>query len=297
MGLLNAKSARGSIRPREKHGAGGLSTLNSGRAGRLGNAEQPGRQQEDRPQERHGTFDDVERETERQAEQPNEREREQHQHRERPAQEEQQAPADEEEQKLHAQSTRTSRPEFQANSPRIALARFPARANTRRTRPAPLTMKPFQAIAAMSENRVIGQAGRIPWHQPEDFKWFKQATMGGILVMGRKTFESIGRPLPGRETVILSRSGFTAPGTRTVPSVESLDQLLAGDPRPVWIAGGAEVYSLLLSRCAQLFLTRVKRTVEGDAFFPPFEGDFFEAETVLDHPDFLVLRFQRKGRP
>jgi dihydrofolate reductase len=189
------------------------------------------------------------------------------------------------------------RPEFQPNSPRIALARFPARANTRRTRAAPLTMKPFQAIAAMSENRVIGQAGRIPWHLPEDFKWFKQATMGGILVMGRKTFESIGRPLPGRDTVILSRSGFTAPGIRTVPSVESLDQLLAGDPRPVWIAGGAEIYSLLLGRCAQLFLTRVKRTVEGDAFFPPFEGDFVEAETVLDHPDFSVLRFERKGQP
>jgi dihydrofolate reductase len=190
-----------------------------------------------------------------------------------------------------------SRPEFRPNSPRIALARFPARANTWRTRAAPLTMKPFQAIAAMSENRVIGQAGRIPWHLPEDFKWFKQATMGGILVMGRKTFESIGRPLPGRETVILSRSGFAAPGTRTVPSVESLDQLLAGDPRAVWIAGGAEIYSLLLGRCGQLFLTRVKRAATGDAFFPPFEHDFTQVATVLDHPDFAVLRYERKARP
>lgn len=158
-------------------------------------------------------------------------------------------------------------------------------------------MKPFQAIAAMSENRVIGQAGRIPWHQPEDFKWFKQATMGAILVMGRKTFESIGRPLPGRDTVILSRSGFTAPGTRTVPDVASLDRMLIDDPRPVWIAGGAEIYSLLLGRCAQLFLTRVKRAATGDAFFPPFEHDFTHVETVLDHPEFAVLRYERKARP
>ena len=67
-------------------------------------------------------------------------------------------------------------------------------------------MKTFKAIAAMAENRAIGNQGDIPWHLPEDFKWFKQTTMGAILVMGRKTYESIGRPLPGRETFVLSRT-------------------------------------------------------------------------------------------
>ena len=146
----------------------------------------------------------------------------------------------------------------------------------------------------MSENRAIGQHGSIPWHLPEDFRWFKQATMGGVLVMGRKTFESIGRPLPGRDTVILSRSGFTAPGTQTVRDLPELERLAANDPRTVWIAGGSEIYALLLGRCSRLFLTRVKRTVEGDAFFPAFEADFAERETVLDRPDFSVLRYDRK---
>ena len=74
----------------------------------------------------------------------------------------------------------------------------------------------FTAIAAMSENRVIGRGSLIPWHLPEDFKWFKQTTLGHVLVMGRKTFESIGRPLPGRETIVLTRSGFSHPGDQHI---------------------------------------------------------------------------------
>ncbi len=158
-------------------------------------------------------------------------------------------------------------------------------------------MKSFHAIAAMSENRVIGRQGEIPWHLPEDFKWFKQATMGGVLVMGRKTFESIGRPLPGRDTVILSRQGFQAPGTRTARTLTDLDALLAADSRKVWVAGGSEIYRLLLDRCDELFLTRVHRIVDGDASFPDFEPYFIEMETVLDRTDFSVHRFIRKPRP
>lgn len=157
-------------------------------------------------------------------------------------------------------------------------------------------MKPFQAIAAMAENRVIGDRGTIPWHLPDDFRWFKQATMGGILVMGRKTFESIGRPLPGRETIILSRSCFTAPGTRTAVDEASLDRMVAAESRPVWVAGGGEIYRQLLSRCDSLFLTRVKRVVAGDAFFPEFEDAFAAVELVLDRPEFSVTRYERRAR-
>lgn len=148
----------------------------------------------------------------------------------------------------------------------------------------------------MSENRVIGDSGKIPWHLPEDFKWFKQATLGHILVMGRKTFQSIGRPLPGRETLILSRHGFTAQGTSTITSVEALEQRVKDDPREVFVAGGAEIYSLLLSRCSDLFLTRVKRTVSGDAFFPNFESDFVPVATVMETPDFVVEHYQHRNR-
>lgn len=158
-------------------------------------------------------------------------------------------------------------------------------------------MKPFKAIAALSLNRVIGDAGKIPWHLPEDFKWFKQATMGQILVMGRKTFESIGRPLPGRETLILSRSGFSAPGTRTVPDIAALIALTAQDSRDVWIAGGAEIYSLLLPACSDLYLSHVQRTVTGDAFFPPFEEAFEPVATVMENPDFRVVHYRRRQPP
>jgi len=145
----------------------------------------------------------------------------------------------------------------------------------------------------MSENRVIGSGGRIPWHLPDDFKWFKQVTMGQILVMGRKTYESIGRPLPGRQTIVLSRQGFAADGVLTVPDVDSLLRRVQDDPREVFVAGGSEIYRLLLPSCGEVLLTRVRRVVEGDAVFPSFEADFRMAGVVLEHPDFVVERYER----
>jgi dihydrofolate reductase len=150
-------------------------------------------------------------------------------------------------------------------------------------------MNSFKAIAAMSENRVIGRGNQIPWHLPEDFKWFKQTTTGHVLVMGRKTFESIGRPLPNRTTLVLSRGGFAHPGVVTIRTPAEIAAHSAG--RTVFIAGGAEIYAQLLPFCSELLLTRVKRTVEGDAFFPPFEERFQFAETIADNPDFTILRY------
>ncbi|MBN8248136.1 MAG: dihydrofolate reductase [Verrucomicrobia bacterium] len=155
-------------------------------------------------------------------------------------------------------------------------------------------MRMFKAIAAMSENRVIGNQGRIPWHLPEDFRWFKKTTLGQCLVMGRRTFESIGRPLPERDTFILSRSGFTAPGTCTVTDVAALDRLVSEDPREVFVAGGAEIYALLLPRCSDLLLTWVKRVVAGDAFFPPFEDRFEQVGTPLESADFVVEHYRQR---
>jgi dihydrofolate reductase len=155
-------------------------------------------------------------------------------------------------------------------------------------------MKPFKAITAMSLNRVIGSGNRIPWYLPEDFKWFKSVTMGHVLVMGRKTFESIGRPLPGRETIVLSRSGWSHPGVKTAAGLDQLG-LSADDARTVFIAGGAEVYRQALPLCDGLLLTLVKREVEGDAFFPPFEAEFELAETIRETREFDVLRYRRKG--
>ncbi len=155
---------------------------------------------------------------------------------------------------------------------------------------------PFIAIAAMSRNRVIGAGNRLPWHLPADFKWFKQMTTGHVVVMGRKTFESIGRPLPQRETLVLSRGDFRHPGVRVI---RSLDEIPVPDAagRKVFIAGGAEIYRQALPRCSDLYLTLVQREVEGDAFFPPFEADFELAATVQEQPEFKILHYRRPGVP
>ena len=149
----------------------------------------------------------------------------------------------------------------------------------------------FRAIAAMSENRVIGRGASIPWHLPEDFKWFKQRTMGSVLLMGRKTFESIGRPLPGRRTVVLSRSAFQFPGVETRPSLADMDPTREGSD--VYISGGGEIYAAALPLCRDLFLTRVKRTVEGDVLFPAFEHWFPSMELVRETPEFDIVHYWR----
>jgi dihydrofolate reductase len=152
-----------------------------------------------------------------------------------------------------------------------------------------MRMKAFKAIAAMSLNRVIGRGNQIPWHLPEDFKWFKRMTTGNVVVMGRKTFESIGKPLPNRETVVVSRSGFSYPGVRTVGSLEEID--LANERREVFICGGAQIYAQALLRCSDLYLTVVLREVEGDAFFPAFESEFELVETMMETAEFRILHY------
>ena len=144
----------------------------------------------------------------------------------------------------------------------------------------------------MSENRVIGNAGDIPWHLPEDFKWFKKTTMGGILVMGRKTYESIGRPLPGRDTYVLSRTPREITGVHSFTDLEALDNLVTN--QTIWIAGGGEIYKQMLGKCSELYLTRVNRSVEGDAFFPEFESDFQLDSIMEKNDDFSIERWFKK---
>lgn len=144
----------------------------------------------------------------------------------------------------------------------------------------------------MSLNRVIGKGNRIPWHLPEDFKWFKKMTTGNVIVMGRKTFESIGKPLPNRTTIVLSRSGFSYPGVQTISDLSELHP--EKELRDIFICGGAQIYAQALPFCSDLYLTLVKRTVEGDAFFPPFEDQFKPAEEILDAPDFKISHYRRR---
>lgn len=151
----------------------------------------------------------------------------------------------------------------------------------------------MKAIAAMSLNRVIGAGNKIPWHLPEDFKWFKQITTGHVIVMGRKTFESIGRPLPNRTTLVLTRSLEPIPGVQTISDLSQLDPA-AWPGRELFICGGAQVYAQALPLCSDLYLTLVDRVVEGDTFFPPFEDQFELESEVLTRPEFKVLHYRRR---
>lgn len=156
-------------------------------------------------------------------------------------------------------------------------------------------VRPFTAIAAMSLNRVIGAGNKIPWHLPEDFQWFKKMTTGHVLIMGRKTYESIGKPLPNRMTIVLSRSANSIPGVQVVPELKRVDPNaaeLAG--KTLFICGGAEIYKQALPLCSDLYLTLVKRVVEGDRFFPSFEEQFELAGDVLDNAQFRISHYRQK---
>ena len=143
----------------------------------------------------------------------------------------------------------------------------------------------------MAENRVIGNAGAIPWHLPDDFKFFKATTMGHAILMGRKTYESIGKPLPGRENIVLSR---TMPETAGVTILRSLDELKEPtDGRDLFVIGGEEIYRLLLPRVQELYVTKVPQTIEGDTRFPEFETRFDTGTKVLETNDFSVFRYNR----
>lgn len=146
------------------------------------------------------------------------------------------------------------------------------------------------AIAAMSQNRVIGADGKIPWHLSEDLKFFKRTTLGHIILMGRKTYDSLGKPLPGRENWVVSR-GAEIPGVRVIRDFEAIAE--PADGRTLFLIGGAQLYEALLPKCTELYLTLIDREVEGDAFFPPFENLFAEKEVLFEAPEMRVKRFVR----
>ncbi len=150
----------------------------------------------------------------------------------------------------------------------------------------------MKAIAAMSENRVIARDGKLPWHLPEDFRWFKEMTTGHTMVMGRKTFEAFDEPLPDRRHVVLSRSGFTGAGAETVTSLEGFDPAVYEGE--VFLIGGGELFAQLLPSCSDLFLTVVKREVEGDVFFPEFEDDFAFIATLREAPEFDIRHYRNR---
>ena len=153
-------------------------------------------------------------------------------------------------------------------------------------------------IAAMAANRVIGRGNTIPWNIPGEQTRFKDITMGHSLIMGRKTWESIGKPLPGRRNIVVTRnSEFRAPGAEIVYSLEQgLD--LTADAERVFVIGGAQLYQLALERADTLILTELGQEVPGDAFFPSFSCPPFElvrAEEVPGPTPYSIRTYRRSS--
>ncbi|RDL42810.1 type 3 dihydrofolate reductase [Marinomonas piezotolerans] len=137
-------------------------------------------------------------------------------------------------------------------------------------------------IVAMSTNRVIGVNNALPWHLPNDLKYFKQVTMGKPIIMGRNTYESIGRPLPGRRNIVITRNpDYQAEGIDVVSSLEEAIKLgedicLIDGHEEVMVIGGAQIYELALPRADRLYITHVDTHLEGDAFFPEVPWQNYE---------------------
>ena len=126
-------------------------------------------------------------------------------------------------------------------------------------------------VAALAANGVIGANGKLPWHLPEDLRHFKALTLGHPVIMGRKTWESLGRALPGRENIVVTRApGYEAPGASVASSLDAALALCAGEPT-VFVMGGGELYAQALPAADGLVLTEIQRDYAGDARFPDYD--------------------------
>jgi dihydrofolate reductase len=151
----------------------------------------------------------------------------------------------------------------------------------------------LSALVAMTPERVIGLNGKLPWHLPEDLAFFKRTTTGHPIVMGRKTYKSIGRPLPNRRNIVLTRDpSWSAPGVEIIHHPDELVRLPELDGR-VFIIGGAEIYAAFLPALTDLLVSHVVENFSGDTYLPEFEMLFPESEILETHPTFEVRRHFR----
>jgi dihydrofolate reductase len=151
----------------------------------------------------------------------------------------------------------------------------------------------MNAIVAMTPERVIGFENKVPWRIPDELKLFKKITIGHVVLMGRKTFESIGKPLPGRTNLVISRAA-QFPGVEMIRDIEHFDPArFAKEGQEVFVIGGAEIYERLLNRCHVLYVTRVHRECTGDSYFPEFESKFHKTEKIAETHEFDTHIYRR----
>ena len=153
-------------------------------------------------------------------------------------------------------------------------------------------------VAAVAANGIIGANGRLPWHFPEDLKHFKQLTLGHPVIMGRRTWESLGRALPGRENIVVTgRPGYEAPGAEVATSLEAALALCTGEP-VVFVIGGTRLFETALPIADGLVMTEIHRDYRGDTWFPRYDRSRWreaqrEAHTAADGTKFDFVRYER----
>ena len=152
----------------------------------------------------------------------------------------------------------------------------------------------FTAVAAMSCNGVIGNKGQLPWHLSEDLKFFKKLTYGSPVIMGRKTYESIGRPLPGRKNIVISSNPNVEGNIETHQSIEDLIKAYKDSTESLFIIGGAQIYSALLNWTKEIYLTYIYKEYSGDTYFPKIDNDFKLNGIEFKTEEFEVRKMIRK---
>ena len=142
-------------------------------------------------------------------------------------------------------------------------------------------------LVAADEGNVIGKDNQLPWHLPNDLKYFKNLTWGLPIVMGRKTFESIGKPLPGRTNIVITRNkAYTAEGTMVVHTIEeALNVAQQKGAREIFVIGGAEIFNSVFDKAHRIYLTRIHHRFEGDVFFPELNNDWQLVKKQESHAD------------
>ena len=146
-------------------------------------------------------------------------------------------------------------------------------------------------VVALANNGVIGACGKLPWHLPEDLRHFKRLTLGHPVIMGRRTWDSLGRPLSGRENIVVSRRpGFEAPGANVASSVPAAIALCTGEPR-AFVIGGAEIYAAALPLADGLVMTEIDRDYAGDTRFPAWDRKAWRVAQKETHTSKEGVRF------
>lgn len=162
-------------------------------------------------------------------------------------------------------------------------------------------MQHISLVAAMAHNRVIGKEGQMPWHLPGELAYFKEITLGKPIIMGRATFESIGRPLPGRRNIVISRQPHVLPPTVETAASPQAALDLVKDVAEVMIIGGGQIYRHFLPQATRLYLTHIELQVDGDTFFPDWHEAQWQGKELrsvaaagLDKPAYRAYLYERK---